>query len=204
MNKRRKNDFTADNSRTSNKIELRFRPYIQWCTLLLVPCMHVQCILQSIIANHCWWTCRMSWWVHASKVTNSSYLPRNPTSTLNQLLIIQMQYYQELKSNRKENYINWAHFNNPGRNTSFELFKAVGCKSKSSYNLKPQFYIFLRSVPGLKPACQAANKALESQLPKAPPPKKKKKNEKKQKEKKTPAPTISQGWTMLNIYRSHS
>lgn len=153
--------------------------------------MHVQCILQSIIANHCWWTCRMSWWVHASKVTNSSYLPRNPTSTLNQLLIIQMQYYQELKSNRKENYINWAHFNNPGRNTSFELFKAVGCKSKSSYNLKPQFYIFLRSVPGLKPACQAANKALESQLPKAPPPKKKKKRKETKRKENTCSNYIS-------------
>jgi len=45
-------------------------------------------------------------------------------------------------------------------------------------------------VPGLKPACQAANKALESQLPNAPPPQKKKK---KRKETKTPAPTISQG-----------
>lgn len=29
VNKRRKKDFTADNSRTSNKIELRFGPYIQ-------------------------------------------------------------------------------------------------------------------------------------------------------------------------------
>lgn len=91
-----------------------------------------------------------------------------------------MQCHQELKSNRKENYTNWAHFNNPGRNTSFELFRAAGCKSKSSYNLKPQFYIFLRSVPGLKPASvRLLTKLWKANSPKPPPPPKKKTRKKK-------------------------
>ena len=177
VNKRRKRDSTADNSRTSNKIELRFRPYIQWYTLLLVPCMHVQCILQSIIANHCWWTCRMPWWSMKAKSLTHLICPGTPQAlwSLNHLLTIQMQCHQELKSNRKENYTNWAHFNNPGRNTSFELFRAAGCKSKSSYNLKPQFYIFLRSVPGLSLPLSGYGK---------PPPAERKKNKKKDKKKK--------------------
>ncbi|KAJ6931254.1 hypothetical protein NC652_014675 [Populus alba x Populus x berolinensis] len=40
VNKRRKKDFTADNSRTSNKIELRFRPLHSMIYIVVASSLH--------------------------------------------------------------------------------------------------------------------------------------------------------------------